>query len=403
MMTDLNITQISTIVNAVVNEATGRNTSIQLINDKDLVSVGTTLLKMGYDKTINSLSQVLTKTLFSERPYTGKLKALRRTSDEWGNHVRKIQQGVNEAKNDGLYDVTTDWEESNMFKVKADKVLQTNWYGQSVYSFEKKFWRNQLKTAFNSAAEMSRFISDVYTSVNSDIVQSEENLGRAALANYLAYLIMSPDAQKSVVNLLDEYNNYTGSDLTTTTVYAKENYSDFVRFAHARIKSVSNFMTNRTELFHQTFTHPDDNADFITRKHTPKSQQMLFMLGSDRYNFEARVFAETYHDNFLDAGNFEIVDYWQHINDPEHINVNPALLNADGTERTATEEEINAVKGAHIVACIIDRESIGVSEVDRWTASSPMEAKRGFVNTFWHFNDRYWNDFGENGVVFVIA
>lgn len=402
-MIDLDINQISTIVNAVVNEATGRNATIQLVNDKDLVSVGTTLLKMGYDKTINSLSQVLTRTLFSERPYNGKLKALRRGSDEWGNHIRKIQQGVNEAVDDGLYDTTTPWDDSNMFKVSADKVLQTNWYGQSAYSFQKKFWRNQLKTAFNSAAEMSRFIADIYTAINSDIEQSEEELGRSTLANFMAYLIMSDESQGSVINLLDEYNTHTGSTLTTTTVYAKENYPDFVRFAHARIKSVSNFMTNRTELYHQIFTHPDDGEPFITRKHTPKSKQMLFMLGSDRYNFEARVFAETYHDNFLNAGNFEIVDYWQNINDPEHINISPSLLNADGTERTATAEEIAAVKEAHIVATIIDREAIGVSEVDRWTATTPMEAKRGFVNTFWHFNNRYWNDFGENGVVFVIA
>ena len=126
---------------------------------------------------------------------------------------------------------------------------------------------------------------------------------------------------------------------------------------------------------------------------------MVFLLASDRYNYEARVFAETYHDNYLNAGNFELVDYWQNVRDPEHINVTPARLNADGTENNTAIEDLNKI---HIVGAIVDREAVGVSEVDRWTASSPMEAKRGFVNTFWHFNNRQWNDFGENGVVFIM-
>lgn len=403
-MIDLNINQISTIVNAVMEEATGHNPNLTLVNDKDLVSVGTTLLKQGYDKMINSISQVMTRTLFSERPYNGKLKMLRRGTDEWGNHVRKIQQGINEAENDGLYEGDdVPWEDSNMYKVKADKVLQTNWYGQTAYEFKKKFWRNQLNTAFNSGAELSRFISDIYTAVNNDITQSEEELNRTTLCNYLAYLLISPQTQGSVINLLDEYNTYTGSSLTTTTVYAKENYPDFVRFAHARIKAVSQFMTNRTELYHMIFNHPDTNAPFRTRKHTPKEKQMTFLLGTDKYNFEARVFSETYHDNYLNTEYFEIVDYWQNINDPAHISVDASLLNADGTERTLTAQEKQAISKAHIVGAIIDYEAVGVSEVDRWVASSPMEAKRGFVNTFWHFNNRFWNDFGENGVIFVIA
>lgn len=397
-MIDLNINQINTIVNAIVSEAVGRDTAVSLINDKDLVSVGTTLLKQGYDKTINSIAQVLTRTLFNERPYTGKLLPIRRGSDEWGNHVRKVQQGINEAKPDGLYTADA-WEDSNMFKVAPDKVLQTNWYGQTAYMFEKKFWRNQLNTAFSSSAEFARFIGDVYTAINSDITQSEEGLYRTTLANFLAYLIGAPEDQGSCINLLAEYNDKTGAGLTTETVYDKANYSDFVRFAHAKIKSVSNFMTNRTEMYHQTFNHPDTNEPFITRKHTPKSDQMVFLLASDRYNYEARVFAETYHDNYLNAGNFELVDYWQNVRDPEHINVTPARLNADGTENNTAIEGLDKI---HIVGAIVDREAVGVSEVDRWTASSPMEAKRGFVNTFWHFNNRQWNDFGENGVVFIM-
>lgn len=397
-MIDLNIQQINTIVNSIVSEAVGRNATVSLINEQDLVSVGTTLLKQGYDKTINSISQVLTRTLFNERPYTGKLLPIRRGTDEYGNHVRKVQQGINEAKPNGLFS-SEDWEDSNMFKVQADKVLQTNWYGQTCYDFEKKFWRNQLNTAFSSFAEFQRFIADTYTAVNSDITQAEEELYRATLNNFIAYLLNAPASQGSCVNLLAEYNEKTGSTLTTETVYAKENYPDFVRFAHAKIKSVSNFMTNRTELYHQTFNHPDTGQPFVTRKHTSKSEQMVFLLGSDRYNYEARVFAETYHDNYLNTGNFEIVDYWQNVRDPEHINVNPAILNADGTAGTNTVDNMDEI---HIVGVIADREAVGVSEVDRWTASSPMEAKRGFVNTFWHFDNRQWNDFGENGVVFIM-
>ncbi|MCR3600422.1 hypothetical protein K0B41_23535, partial [Salmonella enterica subsp. enterica serovar Mbandaka] len=159
-MTGLQIEQISAILNAVVKQATGQIPTIDTTDTKNFVSVAQALLKTGYDPVINAISQVLSRTIFSVRPYTRKFRGLEVDAQRWGNHVRKINYIDQEFENDDRLPLT-DGTSVDPWIIKKPKVLQTNFYGQVVFQRHITLFKDQLDTAMSSPAEFGNFISGV--------------------------------------------------------------------------------------------------------------------------------------------------------------------------------------------------------------------------------------------------
>lgn len=80
------------------------------------------------------------------------------------------------------------------------------------------------------------------------------------------------------------------------------------------------------------------------------------------------------------------------------INNKPEYLLPDGT--TKVEEE--AVVTSNVFGLMCDVEAMGYTVVNQWTATTPFNAAGGYSNIYFHFTDRYWNDFTENAVVFLL-
>lgn len=133
-MNNLTFNQISTVLNSVVKQATGKD-AIIATNTADFVAVANTALLTGYDNVIQAISQVLSRTIFSVRPYTRKLAGLQVDNITYGNHVRKLQAVDRDFENDNRQPLTNG-QSVDMYKVNKPDVLQTNFYGQTVY--EKK-------------------------------------------------------------------------------------------------------------------------------------------------------------------------------------------------------------------------------------------------------------------------
>lgn len=93
----------------------------------------------------------------------------------------------------------------------------------------------------------------------------------------------------------------------------------------------------------------------------------------------------------------EEVNFWQSIKTPGSINVTPAY-----TDSTSGDVVKGKAVNKPILATLFDEEAAGYTVVNQWTQNTPMNAAGGYYNTYWHFTDRYWNDFTENHVVFVL-
>ena len=386
---DLTFNQLSTVLNSIVQQATGQKVQ-QVTNTAEFVSVAQTALKTGYAPVLQAVSQVLSRTIFSIRPYTRKFGGLMVSNQQFGNIVRKLNIADKDWENDSRFELT-DGSGVDMYKVNKPAILQTNFYGANVFEKSLTIFKDQLDCAFSSPDEFGRFVSMTMTNASDMIEQAHENLARATLANFIGGKI-SGDAA-SVIHLLTEYNTITGlgTPLTAETVYQPANFKPFMQWVYSRVASLSSLMTERTQKFHINVTGKE-----ISR-HTPVNKQKVYLYAPARYQTETMVLADVYHDNFLRMADNETVNFWQSIDKPDEINVQPVYLQTDGTLKTG-----EALNKANIFGVMFDEEAAGYTVVNQWSAPTPFNVKGGYSNIFWHFTDRYWNDFTENGVVLLL-
>lgn len=386
---NLTFNQLSTVLNSIVSQATGTST-ITPTNTSEFVSVAQVGLKAGYDPVLNAISQVLSRTIFSARPYNRKFRGLEADSMQYGNIVRKVQSVDKSFENDDRLTLT-DGASVDMYKVNKPEIIQTNFYGANVYQKSLTIFRDQLDCAFSSPDEFARFVTMTMGNISDMIEQAHEATARATIGNFVGGISKAnPDC---VIHLLTEYNTLTGLDLTASSVYAPDNFAPFIRWMYSRINSIAGMMTERSEKFHVNLTGKP------VMRHTPKQDQRTFIYAPALNQINAQVRSVTYNNDYLNMDETEAVNYWQAIEEPTKIYVKPVYLNkADGSLTT----EADAVSVSPIFGLIADRDALGYTVLNEWSSPTPFNAKGGYSNIYWHFTDRYWNDFMENGVVLLL-
>lgn len=387
---ELNFKQVSALLTYIVNQATGQST-LTPTNMSEFVSVATTALKNGVDPVMSAITQMVSRTIFSIRPYSEKFKGLRVSSERWGNIVRKLNIADGAYIDDTSFALPEDGQSVDMYKLRRPNILQTNFYGANVFSIERSYFREQLECAFTGPEELASFYSMVTGNIMDMIETAHENLKRATLSNLIGGIVKGGGAEQ-VVHLLTEYNAKTGGKYTAVTIMAPDVYPDFMKFVYARIATVSALLTERLQRHHINVT-----GKAITR-HTPYENQRLYMYAPVMYESTARAIADTYHDTFLRYADHETVNFWQAVETPDTIKVIPSYLASSGNIITPSE----AVTVPKVFALLCDEESCGMTVCNEWSATSPLNITGGYYNVAWHFTDRFWNDFTENAVVFTL-
>lgn len=398
---DLSFNQLSTVLTAITNQATGVN-NITPLDTSSFVSVAQTALKTGYDPLTTAISQVLSKTIFSVRPYTRKFKGLNVSNQRYGNHVRKLLTIDKPFEDDDRLKLV-DGDSIDQYKVNKPNVLQTNFYGANVYQKSVTIYKDQLDCAFSSPDEFASFISMVMQNSSDMIEQAHEETARATIANLIggvyaaevldtsSGLLAQANGGRRAINLLKLFNESTGLALKVVDVFKTENFESFVKFAFSTVNTIADLMTDRNSLFCSQLT------DYKVIRHTPKDR-MKFYLYTDLVNkINSEVYSTVFNPDFLKVVDFEKVNYWQAALSPSSINVKRTMLKKDGTLSVGVQSKIDNVFGV-----LFDEDAAGYTTVNEWAQPSPFNARGGYYNQFWHFTDRYWNDFTENAVIFYI-
>ena len=101
-MNAMEFNQAASFLSAVQAQVTGAS-SIATITPANFVSTATTLLQTGADTIMDAVSQVLSRTIFSVRPYYAKFPGMMTDEAGFGNHVRKIQFVDSDISDDDRY------------------------------------------------------------------------------------------------------------------------------------------------------------------------------------------------------------------------------------------------------------------------------------------------------------
>ena len=376
----------SAILNNIRQQVTGE-ASIAPVNTVDFVSVGTTLLQSGYDPVLNAITQMVTKTIFSIRPYSRKFGGIKVDSEMWGAIVRKLAVADKAWEVNEEFDLV-DGQSIDHYKVSKPDVLELKFYGSEDFAKHYTIFKDQLNSAFTGVAEFSRFMSMIVQNVSDMIEQNFESIARMIIANYVGGKKV---ANNGVIHLLTEYNAETGLSLTSTTVFAPANFSDFMKWVYARIATLTSLMTERSTEFQINVTGKP-----ITR-HTPYEYQKVYLYAKLLNDMNARVLADTFHYDFIEYADVEAVNYWQSIETPMAIDVTPNYLDADGSIKTGAEQNIT-----NLVGVIFDREALGYTVMNEWSATTPLNASGGYWNTFYHFLMKWWVDYSEKGIILLL-
>lgn len=379
--------QVATILNDIRGQVTGTAAAAP-VNESEFISVGQTVLKAGYDPILGAITQVLARTIFSNRPYARKFGGIRMDSQQWGAITRKLAISDKDFENDVRFELV-DGQSVDMFTVNKPIVLQLNFYGQTVYEKSITIFRDQLNSAFRGSNEFGQFMAMVTQNVYDMLTQAEESLARLTIANFALGKLA---ANNGVIHLLTEYNAETGSSLTATTVYDPANFDDFVKWMYARVATLSGMMTERTALYQIQVTGKE------VIRHTPLDRQKVFMYAPLLNAMKARVLAGTYHEDFLEYSDVEAVNFWQSAQTPNTMQGKPAYLLSDGTIQNAA----NAVTNNTVVGVMFDDEALGYTVMDEWAAPTPFNAKGGYTNQFWHNTKKWYNDFTEKGIILCL-
>lgn len=382
---------IGTILNQIVTQATGKAV-ITPTNTSEFTTVAQTGLLAGYDNLMGAISQVLSRTVISTRPYSRKFQGLEADNIRYGNHVRKINY------------IDRDWEDGSRLPLTTgvpvddqsptiDEVLQTNFYGQNDYEIPWTLFSNQIDVAFQNADELGAFISGKLQNISDMTEQKHEAMARMTIVNLIAGVI-NTGSPYQLVHLVTEYNTYSGyspaKTLTDIRGDAAE-YAKFTKWVYGRVAQISSMITERSIIYHQNVTGKE-----ISR-HTPYNKQNVYLLSSERFQMEASVLADVYHDNYLRMADTDILNFWQSITSPDTISVTPTFM-----LNTGALDDSTAVSQTNVFGVIADVEAAGYTICNQRTTSAAYNGKGEFQNFWLKFTDRYWNDFTENAIVLLM-
>lgn len=417
MANNLSIDDVSVLANAILSEAQGITDGSLQVDASNFVSVAQHTLKQGYDPLMTAISQVLSRTIFSERPYNAKFKGLVMDSEKWGNHVRKLNPIDKPLERDNrLYDengdLLTDGTSVDMYKINKPKVFQSNFYGADTFQNSYTIWKDQLDTAFEGLGQFGSFLSMIANNSNDKLTQAREDLARLAVCNLIGATIFEGN-KPQVINLYEEYQKATGDTTTSIDDIMKpENYKAFMQVVFATLKTVMDKMTERAVIYHGNPTlDATDGVQYI-RRHTPKSMMHCYMLSDFMNLSETAALSNTFHDNYLKVMDYEEVTFWQTINDPYKINIKGIHYGyKSGTQANPVTNTLSDLydftfatsDDMKVVGVLFDRETLGVTRVNQWSGNTPFNVRGGYTNHYDHETNRWYMDNTENAVVFVIA
>lgn len=382
----LNFEQVSTVLTSIVQQATNQ-TVLTPTDTSSFVSVAQTALLANHDEVMQAISNILGRTIFSIRPYSAKMTGLDMDTFRWGAMMRKLSIADSDWDDDEAYAYPIFYDQNqtppdgeglsiDRWKIKKPNVLQTNFYGQSVYADHMTVTEDQLETAFTGPEQLGSFLSLLMTNLSNRLEMSNEALRRGLICNAIGALYEENQSDR-VIHLLTEYNSLSGNSFTQQDIYDPANFPAFCKWAYSRIAEITDLFTANSTMFQTPITGKP------ILRHTPYEYQRVYLYSPFQRQVEARVLADTYHDNYLRYADVETIPFWQSIDSRDSVKVTPAYVDSTGTLVTSTAQTVDNVFGI-----IFDRDAMGMSILDRRVLSTPLNESGLYRNIWVHGKQR---------------
>lgn len=382
----MNFEQVATVLTSIVKQATNQDV-LTPTDTASFISVAQVALRADRDSVMNAISNILARTIFSIRPYSAKMVGLDMDTFRWGAMMRKLSIADSDWDDDKAYQYPIFYDAGqnppdgeggtiDRWTIKKPNILQTNFYGQSVYADHMTITEDQIETAFSGPEQLGSFLALLMTNLSNRLEMSNEGLRRGLVCNAIGALYEENDSDR-VIHLLTEYNTLTGNQFTAQDIYDPDNFGGFTKWVYSRVAEITDLFTANSTMFQTVITGKP------VLRHTPYEYQKVYLYSPFQRQIEARVLADTYHDNFLRYADVENIPYWQSIGTRDTVKVTPAYVDNTGTLVASTAQTVENVFGL-----IFDQDAMGMSIQDRRVLSTPVNESGLYRNIWVHGKQR---------------
>ena len=402
----MQIEDVYAVLNSIHGQVTG-NADMVAINTSNFVSVANTMLQQNTDAVYSALMNTITKTIFSTRPYSRQFGGLIVDNLKWGGIIRKIQFGDTDAVADEAFHNIVDGQSVDHYIVNKGDVLETRYYGSTVYQDVMTVFRDQLVNAFSGPEQLGSFIAAKANEVNNKWTQWTEDLARGLVINAIVAKREQYDGWQEhpgqVLHLISMYNDETRSSITINDIKAGASAKPFWEYVRAKIRTVQRMLASRN-----TYGMMQINGHNIVR-HTPYSRQKVYLLAPYMDLMETSTLSEAFHNDMLQYADYEGVAYWQAIREQNNdypldrvrASTYVYLDIETGKYRNANiGEEVPFVD--HVLGLIFDEDFTSINIKDTIVQNTPMNARGLYFNTWLSAHASYLQDFTEKCCVLLL-
>lgn len=399
----MKVNQISEILNDVFGEILGEdNLLAEDLGDivgKGQVITSSTDFGDNFENYAGKIVDKVGKVVFVSRVYKSQDLGLWRDNFEYGSVLEKIRVEVGEYEpnaewnlrdrdedgdsdyNDGI--INAGGAVERLFKFYPAKVRAKYFNLKTTFRSTVSIAQKQLKSAFRSASDMARFIGMIEQRIATKMEIAKDQLQRRTLANFIGERIYGEGAQ--LVDLKTEYAKILPvGQSAPATLEAALSDKEFVRFMAKRITQDRKLMTSPSNVY--------SGLDSGFYNFTPEEDARLIVLQDVDAALAFNLYGDTYNKEFVTLTGYKAIPFWQGTGTDMDIEARSGL-------NIITTED-HSITRSDIVGILFDRDAIMICNEDP-EVTSQYNADGNFTNFFYNADCSYYNDFDENGIVYV--
>lgn len=389
----MKINQIATALNNTFNE---QQLGLSAVVNEDLSNIvdigkeiaGTdTFGAENFDSFTRKLIDQVGKIMFVDRTYTSQAPNILKDGWEYGSILEKVRCELPDAQDNATWDLfnypkTGGAAYPDPFELSKPDVKAKFFNSKTTYEVPITLTVDQVKEAFQSAAQMSSFIAMIENRIAMKMTLCNDALIMATIDNLIGQKLNSG---KNVVNLVTLYNAAKPAGASNVTATTALQDKEFLRFASKTIGMYKKYLAGASALYNEgeyvTFT-PADRLKFVANTEFAKA-------------LDSYLYSDTYNEEFVKLGGYDEVAYWQGsgTSNGDRLTVDVSV----DVEGTATR-----VKNTGVVAVMFDDEAAAVCN-QNYRVTSIYNPRGEYTNYFYKWDAMYMNDTLENAVVFTIA
>ena len=374
----MKVTQIAAILNTINAEIIGES-AVVAEDLSNIVDVGKEVIGAAdIENYTRSLIDRIGRVVFWDRTYNSTAPNIIKDNWEFGSIMEKIRCELPDVEENPSWKLTKG-QSYDPFVFNPPSVKAKFFNSKTTFEIPISFVEEQIKSAFTSASEMSRFFAMIENRVIMKMTLCTDSMIMRTINNLIAEKFA---ANNNVINLLADYNTKMGTTLTAAKALSDK---EFLRYACKQINLYSDYLTRASMLF--------NDKGYVT--FTPKEKQKIVMLSEFDKSAEVYLYSDTFHNSFVKLDGYTTVPYWQGSGTSDNFDFDEiskiSVKTASGTD----------IEKTGIIGVIFDENACAVCNENPRTTSQ-YNAKGEFINYFHKWDCSYINDTNENCIVFVV-